>query len=267
MSEKEDMLRARDLIKAKRYDEARAILTTIDHPTARDWLDKISQLNSDPVVQPTVYADWQQPESTAVEATRSHSRLPVLGVILLLLFAVVGGVGVGVVLLLSSRVVYLIFASVMIAAVVGGWMVALAARLGKVRVAGVAFLFGLLTGVLIYGTYRYGQYLDERQIAREQILAEAPSLKPDEVEQLIDEVLVEETGYSGFVGMTLLDAEAGMTVVPTRGSSSAELTLNKELTIGYWAMEILIMTLGTGFAAMSRSKQLAVSDQPSAKSA
>jgi hypothetical protein len=255
MSTKDDMLRARDLIKAKRYDEARAILTTIDHPTASDWLDKISGLSSDPIAHPGIYAEPDRSANLTVGATRSRLRLPLLEVILLLLFTAVGGIGVGVLLLLSSRVVYLIFASVIIAAAAGGWIVSLAVRLGKVRMASVAFFFGMLTGLLIYGTYRYGQYLDERQFARDQILAEAPSLKPDEVEQVIDEILVEETGYSGFVGMTLLDAEAGMTIMPTRGSSSAELTLSKELTIAYWGAEILIVTFGAGMVAARATKE------------
>ena len=42
MSVKEQMTEARDLIKAKRYDEARAILETVDHPLAEQWLDKIN---------------------------------------------------------------------------------------------------------------------------------------------------------------------------------------------------------------------------------
>ena len=33
---------ARELIREKRYDAAREILLTIDHPTAREWLDKLA---------------------------------------------------------------------------------------------------------------------------------------------------------------------------------------------------------------------------------
>lgn len=38
------MQRARDLIKARRYDEARAILVTVDHPVAHQWLDRLDQI-------------------------------------------------------------------------------------------------------------------------------------------------------------------------------------------------------------------------------
>ena len=37
----ERMLKARELIAAKRYAEARAILETIDHPKAKEWLAKL----------------------------------------------------------------------------------------------------------------------------------------------------------------------------------------------------------------------------------
>jgi hypothetical protein len=43
---KEQMLKAQDLIKAKRYDEARKILVKIDHPKAQEWLAKIDELDS-----------------------------------------------------------------------------------------------------------------------------------------------------------------------------------------------------------------------------
>lgn len=38
------MLAAKELIQEKRYDEARAILQTIDHPTAREWLAKLDKI-------------------------------------------------------------------------------------------------------------------------------------------------------------------------------------------------------------------------------
>ena len=36
-----DMVKAQKLIKMKQYDDARAILITIDHPTAEKWLDRL----------------------------------------------------------------------------------------------------------------------------------------------------------------------------------------------------------------------------------
>ena len=41
---KQKLLAARELIKEKNYDEARAILKTIDHPTAKEWLAKLDRI-------------------------------------------------------------------------------------------------------------------------------------------------------------------------------------------------------------------------------
>lgn len=38
------MLAAKELIQEKRYDEARALLKTVDHPTAREWLKKLDRI-------------------------------------------------------------------------------------------------------------------------------------------------------------------------------------------------------------------------------
>ena len=41
---KQKMERARDLIKAQRYDEARTILQGVNHPTAKKWLMKLEEI-------------------------------------------------------------------------------------------------------------------------------------------------------------------------------------------------------------------------------
>lgn len=42
---REKMQQARELIQAQRYDEARAILRTVNHDSALDWLDKLDKLD------------------------------------------------------------------------------------------------------------------------------------------------------------------------------------------------------------------------------
>jgi hypothetical protein len=42
---REQLLAAREHLAAKRYDEARALLREIDHPTAREWLAKVDKLD------------------------------------------------------------------------------------------------------------------------------------------------------------------------------------------------------------------------------
>lgn len=43
---------AKELIEQKKYDEARAILKTIDHPTATKWLDKLDRIALPTKLQP-----------------------------------------------------------------------------------------------------------------------------------------------------------------------------------------------------------------------
>lgn len=43
MSTKQKMQKAADLIRDKRYDEARRLLRSIDHPKAREWLNKLDE--------------------------------------------------------------------------------------------------------------------------------------------------------------------------------------------------------------------------------
>lgn len=45
---KAKMQAAKELIQAKQYDEARTILKTVDHPTARQWEKRLSDLQVPP---------------------------------------------------------------------------------------------------------------------------------------------------------------------------------------------------------------------------
>jgi hypothetical protein len=54
MSTAEQMRKARTLIQQKRFDDARALLITIDHPKADIWLNRLNQMGSGTAVsQPT----------------------------------------------------------------------------------------------------------------------------------------------------------------------------------------------------------------------
>jgi len=51
MDIKDQMLVAKSLIQQKRYDEARAILNTIQHPTAQKWLAKLEQIHPEKKIE------------------------------------------------------------------------------------------------------------------------------------------------------------------------------------------------------------------------
>ena len=68
---REQMLKARDLIQAKRYNEARVILEKIDHPKAKEWLAKIRQIQKS---QPTKSGSGSKGASKLVKSTRSGAK-------------------------------------------------------------------------------------------------------------------------------------------------------------------------------------------------
>jgi hypothetical protein len=68
---------ARELISEKKYDEARRILATVDHPTAREWEVRLNEV--DPPIAPF-------PVTTLTKPKRKSSRL---GCALLIVFAVI----------------------------------------------------------------------------------------------------------------------------------------------------------------------------------
>lgn len=62
---KSEMLQAKQLIIEKRYDEARAILSQIDHPTAKKWLQKLNEIAPAPPPEPAPQRQTKpQPQST-----------------------------------------------------------------------------------------------------------------------------------------------------------------------------------------------------------
>jgi len=82
---RERMLQAREHIKAKRYDEARAILKTIDHPTARKWLAKLNEIAPPP--EPKSFLS--KPVIYGLDCGCLLFFCPVILVLLVILFKVV----------------------------------------------------------------------------------------------------------------------------------------------------------------------------------
>lgn len=59
---KEKLIAARELIREKRYTEARALLHTIDHPKAAEWLATLDRIAPEDVPDP----DWAQAEADSL---------------------------------------------------------------------------------------------------------------------------------------------------------------------------------------------------------
>src|SRR5579859_3256559 len=77
---------AKQLITEKHYNEARALLRTIDHPTALQWLEKLDTIDPPKVATAQIES---QPMPIVVPARKRGSRVSIE--IILVLIIVVGG--------------------------------------------------------------------------------------------------------------------------------------------------------------------------------
>lgn len=250
MSETEIIKQAQELIKARRYDEARHLLQGVQHPMADQLLEQIKQIGemgsmSARGVQPGAKRDdWMNQVIDAAESqTQTQSGGSAGGAILLLIASVVGGLAVGALLFLTSKLLYLIIASIAIAGALAGLILSLIFQWAKIRNVALAWIFGILIGLIMYGTFRYAEYLDfvqeTRRLADEE--AGVGVVSDDDLNTFIDEFLLEETGSSGLIGFFRLQAKEGMTIQRTSASASSDgITLNQELTVAYWIIEVLI---------------------------
>lgn len=74
---REKMLEARDLIQAQRYSDARALLVTIHHPKADEWLRKLDDIESRERVAGTQMAQRQQMSAETVETRNPYAHQPI----------------------------------------------------------------------------------------------------------------------------------------------------------------------------------------------
>jgi hypothetical protein len=62
---------AKELIDEKKYDEARAILRTIDHPTAQTWLDKLDTIAPS---EPKIFASKPVPQTVNTKSSKKAGK-------------------------------------------------------------------------------------------------------------------------------------------------------------------------------------------------
>jgi hypothetical protein len=241
------LAQARDLIKARRFNEARRLLEKIDHPQATKWLDQLDLVApvSGPAASPAAMMG-NDPFSG------DGHGLPFTGILLGLVVALVGGAAVGVALFFSSTITYLICISPLIAGGAAGALLSGAMHIGRVRDGMAAVLFGLLMGAALYGGYRYTEYWDFRNDVADVAREEEPSATDEEISIGIDLILEEETGSTGFIGFTKYSAKQGMSITwNSRYSSNdgADTTFGERETVIYWVVELLlVMAVPIGMA-------------------
>ncbi|GEM_PF-1449051 len=223
------------------------------------------------------------PANAGSGIVRGNGGFSIIGLPIALIIGAIGAVAVGAALFFSGKLIYLIFVSVIIAAVIAGGVATLVVIIGKVRNGILAFLLGALIGVGAYGAYRAGEYIDvaleQGTFFREEIRTEfsrngMTNMTDEEVETVLNEFLLEETGSEGILGLIKsLDfflkeetgdigiigfikyqAQEGFSISRAgSGSSSNNAPIKDGLAYGYWGVELLIMAIGAGLVASGRA--------------
>src|SRR5258708_29112681 len=98
-------------------------------------------------------------------STTSRSKAPIMGIILVALAAIVVAVVVGVAAAAIKTYlgIYLIIVFPLVMAFVLAWTINKVAKIGKLRSGGTVAVLAVLAGLLMYGSYRYAEYVFARQ--------------------------------------------------------------------------------------------------------
>ncbi len=183
---------------------------------------------------------------------KPSNKVPSAGFTWLTVTALIGGLAIGGVTALVSRLFYLIVLFPLLMGAGGGFLQAYAVNRGKVRNPMIAGAFAILTGFVIYGTLNIGYYVAFRQEVAKELKQSTGESDDTKINKIIDEnVLQIETGSTGFLGFLKFSAQQGVGI--TRGSSKLE--LKNEWAWGYWAIELAVISGITAFMAFAAAKE------------
>jgi hypothetical protein len=170
----------------------------------------------------------------------------------LLLSSVIGGVAIGGLTHLISLLVYLILVFPWGMGFAGSTVMVAAIRQGKVRNPAIATLFGILTGLLMYGSLHGAGYWQFKQSASEQITKELEAASGNQSNNIIDTFLQEKTGSKGFVGYLKHNAQQGVSIGSLQGTEI--INLGETGTWIYWLIELAIIDIMIAAIAYSTAK-------------
>lgn len=129
----------------------------------------------------------------------------------------------------------------------------------KIRSAGVAAVVATVLALAAYGTFQYANYLNFRGNAYDIVMAYSDRYDTSDIvqlEQFVDEVLLKETGSSGFVGYIKLSAQFGLEIAwLSFGFKEVWLDLGLlENQVLFWVYKLIELDALVGFAVYSAMK-------------
>ncbi len=205
--------------------------------------------------EPEALSPQQEPSGIHEHTSPLKSVVALIVVTLMIVvWALMIGFTVGVV----SQLIPVVLLHPLVMAVNSGKGIVEAVQRAKIRTVSHVLLLSLLSAVTMYGTYHYCRYLGLQVQASLEIfegLSEATEVENLEVTKtVVDYLLEEETGRSGFIGYMLYEAKLGVSI--GRLSRSNSTNLGPVLTWLYWLLEfgiILGLTIQKGKKAIVRS--------------
>ncbi len=184
---------------------------------------------------------------------RASNHVSFGGFLLLLVLAVVAGAALGGILFAVDYYIhfYLVLMFPILAGAIAGGLLARGVYSAKVRSPFVAFIVGLVCGVLIFAVYHVASYYVGFRGDVRAIYVENAGEEPTDAEltEFIDFVLEDEVNDTGFVGYLKLIAKDGFSITRTASSSSSGIDLQGNAVFIYWGVEILIVALFAAFMA------------------
>jgi len=191
---------------------------------------------------------FQMPPATPPRST-TVVMIPLFILSTLLVSMLVGGL----LFLASITIGHFIVISAYIASLIAQIAIAQLLRLTKMHYSILALLMGIIAGATIYGTYRFGEYIDVTNDWKDEISEFRPDLTDAEISDLINDDLEAETGYQGFIGFILWEAEQGATTTSSRRGTEQQ--QDTTFTVIIWLVDIVILIGHITFYTYKDSKQ------------
>ena len=183
---------------------------------------------------------------------QASNKVTSTGLKWLLLSSVIGGLAIGGLTHLISLLVYLIVLFPLAMGFAGGTVMIAAIRQGKVRNPAIATLFGVITGLVLYGSLHGAGYWQFKQSASEQITKELEGVSDNQSNNIIDTFLQEKTGSKGFLGYLKHNAQQGVSIGPLDATETTN--LGETGTWIYWLIELAIIDITIAAIAYSTAK-------------
>lgn len=179
--------------------------------------------------------------------------VPIDGLVIMLAAVAVGGLVLGGLMYLIGTFVYFICMFPLAMGVAAGFVTSRASIVAKVRSPVARAVFGLLTGLIMYGAYRYAEYqVGFRGDLREEIeTALGESISNQEYNAFEAEYLKDQVGDTGFMGYAKLQAQDGFTITSRRSSDSEGAPVSGDSVYVYWVIEIILAAGGGLFIALN----------------